>query len=321
MKRTIVTGATGFVGANLARRLLADGHKVHLFVRPQHRTWRIEAIRSAVQVHSVDFADEERLTRLVSEIRPDWIFHLAAYGAYATQTNLQQMIQTNIVGTVNLVETCLRSGFEAFVNTGSSSEYGFKGDAPAENAWLEPNSHYAVTKASATMFCRYTAQSRGVHLPTLRLYSVYGPYEEPTRLLPTVITRGLAGELPSLAHPDIARDYVYVDDVNEAYIRAASHPTQELGAVYNVGTGTQTTLREVVEVAGRMLGVTAEPQWGSMPKRVWDTTVWIADSRKIQDALAWQPRFAFEDGFRAIVEWFRGNPGVHPYDNDRTTSA
>jgi nucleoside-diphosphate-sugar epimerase len=130
-------------------------------------------------MHTGDFADAEGLMRLVGTIRPEWIFHLAAHGAYATQTNLSQMVQTNIVGTINLVEACLRSGFEAFVNTGSSSEYGFKDDAPTETTWLEPNSHYAVTKAAATLFCRYTAQSHDVHLPTLRLYSVYGPYEEP----------------------------------------------------------------------------------------------------------------------------------------------
>ena len=321
MKRAIITGATGFVGANLARRLLADGHDVHLLVRPRHRSWRIAAIRPAVQVHIVDFGDDEGLTRLVGEIRPEWIFHLAAHGAYATQTNLQQMVQTNIVGTMNLVEACLRSGFEAFVNTGSSSEYGFKADAPAENAWLEPNSHYAVTKAAATIFCRYTAQSRGVHLPTLRLYSVYGPYEEPTRLMPMVMTRGLAGELPPLVHPDIARDYVYIDDVTEAYMRAASYPGQEPGAVYNVGTGEQTTLREVVDVARRVLGVAAEPRWGSMPQRVWDTDIWVANSRKIQHDLAWRPRFSFEDGFRAMVEWYLRSPEVHTHYNEGITSV
>lgn len=318
MKRTIVTGATGFVGANLARRLLADGHDVHLLVRPQHRAWRIAAIRAAVQVHTIDFADADGLARLVGAIRPEWVFHLAAHGAYATQTNLPQMVETNIVGTMNLVTACLRNGFEAFVNTGSSSEYGFKDDAPAEDAWLEPNSHYAVTKAAATQFCRYTAQSRDVHLPTLRLYSVYGPYEEPTRLLPTIIMHGLAGELPPLVHPDIARDYVYIDDVTEAYVRAARCPGQERGAVYNVGTGTQTTLREVVDVARRVLGVTAEARWGAMPQRLWDTQTWIANNRKIRDDLAWSPHVPFEDGFRAMVAWFRDNPDMQREYNDGT---
>jgi nucleoside-diphosphate-sugar epimerase len=126
------------------------------------------------------------------------------------------------------------------------------------------------------------------------------------------MTRGLAGELPPLVHPDIARDYVYIDDVSEAYLRAASYPGQERGAVYNVGTGKQTTLREVVDVARRVLGVSAEARWGAMPQRVWDTHTCIANSQKIHDDLAWSPRVSFEDGFR-------DNPNVQRYYNDGTT--
>jgi nucleoside-diphosphate-sugar epimerase len=196
------------------------------------------------------------------------------------------------------------------VNTGSSSEYGFKDHAPSETDWLEPNSHYAVTKASATLFSRYTGQSGRILLPTLRLYSVYGPYEEPDRLLPTVILRGLAGELPPLVQPDVARDYVHVDDVCAAYLSAASGPGREPGAVYNVGTGVQTTLRDVVEVARRLLGIVAQPVWGSLAPRSWDTSVWVADTRKIRSELGWQPRVKFEEGLRRMVEWFTENPSI-----------
>ena len=168
-KRVILTGATGFVGANLARRLLQEEHDLHLLVRPSYNPWRIEGIRSDVQLHEVELTDAAALTAVVGRIKPDWVFHLAVHGAYSSQTNLHQMVQTNIIGTINLVEACLKTGFEAFVNTGSSSEYGYKDHAPSETEWLEPNSHYALTKASATLFCRYTAQSQGIHLSTLRL--------------------------------------------------------------------------------------------------------------------------------------------------------
>src|SRR5258706_6341532 len=98
MKRVILTGATGFVGANLARRLLADGHDLHLLLRPNYRPWRIESIRSQVSVHQVDLCDLPGLRRVVSAIRPEWIFHLAAFGAYPTQTEAASMNQTNVVG-------------------------------------------------------------------------------------------------------------------------------------------------------------------------------------------------------------------------------
>ena len=305
MKRTLVTGATGFVGANLARRLLADGHEVHLVVRPEHATWRIEGLADDVRLHRADLLDREATARAVGRVRPEWVFHLAAHGAYSYETDAERIVRTNVLGTLHLVEACLETGFEALVNTGSSSEYGFKDHPPPENERLEPNSHYAVAKAAATLYCRHTARSRGVHLPTLRLYSVYGPWEEPTRLLPTLIRRGLEGRLPPLVDPSIARDFVYVDDVVEAYLLAAGRPGQEAGAVYNVGTGVQTTIGEVVEVARRLLPIREEPQWGSMPDRRWDTDVWVADNLKIRQVLGWRPGHTFADGLRAMVEWTR----------------
>lgn len=309
-KRVIITGASGFVGANLARRLVHDGHAVHLLVRQGYAPWRVAALADDVRIHEVDLCDPERLGELVLNIHPEWIFHLAAYGAYSSQTDLQQTVQTNVVATINLVNACLLAGFEAFVNTGSSSEYGFKDHAPAEDEWIEPNSYYAVTKASATLFCRYTAQRHGVHIPTLRLYSVYGPYEEPSRLMPTLIVYGLRGALPPLVNPAVARDYVYTEDVNDAFILAATQPNQQPGAVYNVGTGIQTSLSQVVDVARRTLKISAEPQWGSMPDRIWDTNVWVANSRKIREELGWQPRYSFEQGFRAMVAWFTEHPSL-----------
>jgi dolichol-phosphate mannosyltransferase len=273
-----------------------------------------------VRVHEVAFASEAAVFQAVRQIRPDWIFHLAAYGAYPYQTNLAQMVETNIVGTINLVGAGLASGFESFVNTGSSSEYGSKGRAPSEMDLLEPNSHYAVTKASGTLFCRYTAQSRGARLPTLRLYSVYGPYEEPTRLMPTLAIRGLAGELPPLVHPAVVRDFVFVDDVIDAYILAADRSDQELGAVYNVGTSKETTLHEIVDIARRVMHITAEPRWGSMPDRAWDSRVWVSDNRLVCEALDWKPRFGVEMGFRKLLEWFNDNPGLVSFYRDQVSS-
>ncbi len=310
MKRVIVTGGSGFVGANLARRLVHDGHEVHLFVRKGYRPWRIDALRAKARIKETDLSDAETLARHVADIRPDWVFHLAAHGAYPDQTELRRMVDTNIVGTMNLVAACLKTGFQAFINTGSSSEYGFQDHAPSETERLEPNSHYAVTKASATLFCRYTAQRHGVRLPTLRLYSVFGPYEEPTRLIPALIVKGLRGALPPLTNPDTARDYVYIEDVIDAFLLAATQPTREPGAVYNVGTGVQTSLREVVEVARSVMGIAVEPQWGAMADRSWDTSVWVADNRKIQAELGWRPRHPFEQGFRLTADWFRNTRGL-----------
>lgn len=307
MKRVLLTGGTGFVGANLTRRLLREGHEVHLLVHGDYTSWRIAGIASEVQLHQVDLSDADRLSTVVERIRPDWIFHLAAYGAYSSQMNIHKMIQTNITGTVNLVEACLKTGFDSFVNTGSSSEYGFKGYAPSETDWIEPNSNYAITKASATLFCRYIAMSRHTRLVTLRLYSVYGPYEDPTRLIPTLIVRGLQGELPLLVQPNVARDYVFIEDVDDAYMIAVSKDEKEFGAIYNIGTGIETSLLKVVENTRVAMRIAVEPQWGSMPNRSWDTAVWLADNRRAREKLGWHPKYTFEQGLLRTIEWFRGN--------------
>ena len=313
MKRVLITGAAGFVGANLARRMLELGHETHVVIRGDQSLWRLDGVRSDLHLHDLDVTDREGVNGAIASVRPEWIFHLAVHGAYSHQTDPFAITQTNVLGTMNLVEACRRTGFEVFVNTGTSSEYGFKDHAPVEDEAVEPNSYYSLTKCAETMFCRFTARKYGLRIPTLRLYSAYGPWEEPTRLMPTVITRGLAGTLPPLVNPAIARDYVAMDDVLDAYLLAADVETEEKGAVFNVATGVQTTLREVVETARNVLSIRAEPSWGSMPDRAWDTDVWVGDSRKIQSVLGWRPRVSFEEGFRRMVEWFVAHPEVHAH--------
>ncbi len=313
MKKVLLSGATGFVGANLCRRLLKEGHEVHCLVRAGYTAWRIADIRQEIQLHTIDLAQPEALNALVAAIRPDWIFHLATYGAYTWQQDVQKIVQTNFLATVNLVEACLKTGFEVFINTGSSSEYGFKDHAPLENEWVDPNSYYAVTKASATQYCRYSAGRYRVNIPTLRLYSVYGPYEEPGRLIPTLILRGLRGCLPPLVDPATGRDYIYIRDVEDAYLRLASRGSPTGGEVYNLGTGVQTSLAEVVTLARQTLKIPVEPQWGTLPSREWDTIIWHADISKIQAETGWQPGFSFEQGFRATVDWFNQHPEMESY--------
>ncbi len=281
MKRVLITGGTGFVGSNLARRLVLDGHKVHLIVRPEFTSWRIDEIRNDIILHIIDLCNKEGVKKLVLDLHPEWIFHLAAYGAYSRQTEMYDIVLTNFLGTVNLLTACLTCGFEAFVNTGSSSEYGFKNHAPAENEFLEPNSFYAVSKASSTLFCRYTAQQYNVNVPTLRLYSVYGPYEDPRRLIPQMVINGLHGKYPNLVNQDTARDFIFINDVIDVFLAAAMAQTSEYGEVYNVGSGKQTSLKQLVEIFKSLFEINDQPQWGSMNNRSWDTNVWVCDNKKM----------------------------------------
>ncbi|MBI4550160.1 MAG: NAD-dependent epimerase/dehydratase family protein [Candidatus Omnitrophica bacterium] len=311
MKRVVVTGAGGFVGANLARMLLERGHETHLFVRPGASRWRLGDLPAQAEIHEVELADRDETAAAVRRARPEWIFHLAAHGAYSWQANTAEMVRSNIVATVNLAEACHAAGFESFVSAGSSSEYGLKDHAPAEDEAVEPNSFYAVTKVSATLYCRFLAQKFNLPMTTLRLYSVFGPYENPGRLIPNLIVQGLQGHFPQLTHPSSAHDFVYSEDVCEAFLAAAERRGGEAGAVYNVGSGVQTTLGQAVDTVRKVLGIAEEPRWGSMPERAWDARIWVADNRKIRAELGWEPRHNFEEGFKKDAEWFAAHPEFH----------
>jgi nucleoside-diphosphate-sugar epimerase len=310
--RVLVTGGTGFVGANLVHRLVRDGHDVHLLVRPEADFWRIREIQQDLHLHQVNLTDREGVGRAVALSQPEWVFHLAVYGAYSFQTDLTQILQSDILGTANLLEACEQTGFAAFINTGSSSEYGFKHYPPAELEYLEPNSHYAVAKASATLLCSYTSRRLRLPISTLRLYSVYGPYEDARRLIPRLIRYGLEGTYPPLASPEIARDFVYVNDVVDAYLKAIACPSPGLGEVYNIGSGVQTRLNEVVEIVRRLVAIPQAPVWNGMERRIWDTEVWVANSAKAQKTLNWTATYGITDGLLTTIDWMREHINYYP---------
>jgi nucleoside-diphosphate-sugar epimerase len=285
------------VGANLVRRLLADGHDVTAVVRPGSDTWRLD-----VPTVEVDLRDAEAVGEAFRSARPEWVFHLAARGGYSWQADVDEIFASTVNATEAVLEAAVAAGIEALVHAGSSSEYGAKDHAPGEDEPLEPDSPYGIAKAAATLLCYRAALDCGLPAVTLRLYSVYGPWEDPRRFVPTLLTRALRGELPPLVDADTARDFVYVDDVVDAFLRAADAKLPP-GSVFNVGSGMQTTIREAVQAVRRLFGVTAEPEWGSMPARSWDTNVWVADVTRARDELGWTAVTPFDDGLRRTAAW------------------
>lgn len=303
-RRTLITGAGGFVGANLVRRLRSEGVEVHAAVRPGAPPWRLAELEDDVPVHPVDLVDPDAARRLVEDVRPHLLFHLAAHGAYSWQHDLRAMVETNVLATRVLLDACAQVEVERVVHAGSSSEYGGKDGAPSEEAMLEPNSHYAVTKAAATHVCALAAQA-GPPIATLRLYSVYGPWEDPSRLVPTLLRLGLHGELPPLVDPSTPRDFVYVDDVTDAFVRAATVPLLTPHRIYNIGSGRQSTVGDLVALVRSRLGIVAEPQWGAHAPRRWDLQTWIADPRRAREELGWEASTALDRGLESTIRWVR----------------
>jgi dolichol-phosphate mannosyltransferase len=150
---------------------------------------------------------------------------------------------------------------------------------------------------------------RGVHIVTLRLSTAYGLWEEPYRLMPTLAMFGLRRRLPPLTDPRTVRDFVFVDDVCEAFARAACATHLEHGSILNVGSGTPTSLAELVDLARGELAIDEQPRWSTMAPRTWDTKLCVADCTRSHRRLGWRPRRDLAEGFRALVDWLGRDSG------------
>ena len=310
-RRALVTGAAGFVGANLVRTLAQAGHNVTAVSRPGGDDWRLRQLGDAVRLIAADLRDDGNAAALIDAERPEWVFHVAAHGAYSWQRDTMGIMRSNVLATAALADAAADAGCEAFVHAGSSSEYGRKDHAPREDEPAEPNSAYAVAKLAATEYCRHLGASGQLPAVTLRLYSVYGPWEDPRRLMPALIAHGLAGNLPPLAKRETARDYVLADDVSAAFLAAAASADRAAGRIYNIGTGHQTTLEELVALARRQLPIRAEPEWESTASRSWDTDTWVSDPGRAHHDLGWRAQTSLDEGFAGLTEWLVSAQELH----------
>ncbi|MBV9358215.1 MAG: NAD-dependent epimerase/dehydratase family protein, partial [Chloroflexi bacterium] len=305
--RAMVTGAGGFVGANLVRVLLARGDQPEAIVRPGGDIWRLDEVRGELPLIEVDLGDADAFAAAVVERRPEVLFHLAAFGAYSWQQDLDAMLSVNVRATEILLGAAREVGARV-VHAGSSSEYGQRDRAPSELDRLEPNSHYAVTKAAATHLCRLAAATHGQVAVTLRLYSIYGPWEDPRRLMPTLVRAASRGHWPPLVSPDTVRDFVWVGDACDAFIRAATVDFEEPGVMLNIASGAQTSLRALVDTARRVFKVEEPPQWRTMNARPWDTDVWFGDPTEAARTLGWRARTPLDEGLQAMAAWLEERP-------------
>jgi nucleoside-diphosphate-sugar epimerase len=300
----LVTGAAGFIGANAVRALLARGHTVHAVVRPGPDPWRLRGLNGPVTSHRLDLADAEAVHALLRRTRPGAVVHLATYGAYERQTDFRAMVGANVLGTFHLLEAAEAAGVRAFVSAGSSSEYGFKAEPMRETDRLDPNSLYAVAKAAQAHLCGLAARrgTGGMGVATFRVFSAYGPWEEPSRLIPTLLRRARANLPLEMVAPDVARDFVYVDDVTDALLDLPRVAGLR-GEVINLGTGVETTLSEVVAAVLELTGSRSEVAWGAMPPRRWDTDRWVADPLLAARLIGWRAGHGLRQGLAKMAAW------------------
>lgn len=308
----LVLGASGFVGANLMRRLLAVRPDVH-GTASRLPAWRLEDLPSD-RVHVVDLLIDSNVDSLLNRVRPRSVFNCVAFGAYSFETDGQLIYQTNFNFMTRLLDRLRQLSVAMYVHAGSSSEYGDNCDAPTEASGLEPNSHYAVSKAAAAHLVHYYGKHLRLPCANLRLYSVFGPQEDSSRLIPNLVRQGLQKKLPEFVRPDISRDYVYIDDVTAAFIQTALRLREaDYGLSFNIGTGRKTTMAEIAQVSKQVFGVTDEPQF-TMPDRKWDVSDWFANPALAQEKLGWKAEVSLEDGLARTANWMRTLPDMTAYE-------
>ncbi|NGZ07681.1 MAG: NAD-dependent epimerase/dehydratase family protein, partial [Magnetococcales bacterium] len=307
----LILGASGFVGANLFHRIFQIRNDL-FGVATRANPWRLESVPGD-RVIVTDLLVPSHLTSLLDTVQPKTIFDCISYGAYSFEQQYERIHRTNYLLVIRLLEEVRQRKIWRYVHAGSSSEYGDNSAAPDEDAPCRPNSHYAVSKVAAAQAIHYYGQHLGVPCVNLRFYSIFGPLEDAARLLPTVVTKGLQGELPPFVDPEISRDFIYVEDACEACLDAALNlEPGSFGQSFNVGSGRRVTIRDVAELAQKIFHIATPPHF-SMPNRQWDLPEWYANPTRAQAVLRWHARTSFEEGLHHMIAWYRQLPDVASY--------
>ena len=299
----LIIGASGFIGANLFHSLRNVRDDVYALSRNPQKSWRLSGVEPAHLINS-DIIEFDQLQRVFTNLNPQTVFNLSAYGAYARQIDAERIHLTNYMGTVNILKLLMDTGCSAFVQAGTSSEYGLNCEFPDEKSELVPNSDYAVSKVGAAYLIKYYGIVHNLPCVNLRLYSIYGPWEERDRLIPTLISFGLQGKYPKLVNPSISRDFVYVDDCTNALVKAALTACKtNSGASINIASGKKTTLSDVANISKELFKIQQEPMFGNMPNRKWDLADWYGNPQLAIELLGWKSRLAIEDGLKLTTVW------------------
>jgi len=298
----LVTGASGFVGANLFKILIAHRQDVYAGVQ-REKGWRLAEIDDE-HIIAVDLNDSAATKNLVDSLAPKTVFDCVSYGAYYFEDESALIYKTNFQSLVDFVNLLSTYPIAAYVHAGSSSEYGSNCAAPREMDHCIPNSHYAVSKVAAATYLQHMGKDREFPAINLRLYSVYGPLEDSSRLIPNLLRHALVGKLPPFVDPNTSRDFVYVDDVCAAFIMAATKMQPEIyGESFNIGSGIKTTIADLAEITRTAFDITEEPQYGKMEGRAWDLAEWYSNPEKAKTLLGWQPAYNLNAGLKASADW------------------
>lgn len=320
----LIIGAGGFIGSKFLFALLRRRKDVFGVIKNGDINWRLSYFPNLENIKdhllSCDITEFEEMKSVIQKINPGSVFNLSAYGGYENQSEALKIHQVNYLGVVNLLSTLEKSECEAFVQAGSSSEYGINCSGPKENGPLMPNSDYSVSKGATSLLISYYGKIKSFPCVNLRLYSIYGPWEDRKRLIPNLIRHGLNHSFPDFADKNTSRDFVYVDDCLRALILAAIHARSNAGLSFNIGTGDKKTLEEVAHVSKSIFNISQEPHFNSMRSRKWDLSNWYSDSSFAFEKLGWKSKVSIAEGLSLAKDWEIAAKELNLFETSKTTT-
>ena len=293
------------MGSALCRALAAAGARVEGTLRPGGSRWRVPSLPPGMRLHEVDLTRGDAVRRLMDAARPELVFCAAAHNAYAYEAPLAELVGREILPVASLLDAAAARPLARFVLLGTSLEYGPSAAPHREDDPLRPATVRGALKAGAGLLALERARSGAVPLVHLRLFHVYGPWEPLHRLVPRAIRAALSGETLPLVRPGIRRDLVFVEDVADACLAAATAPGM-VGEVINVGGGRERTVEEIVTAVGEALGLPVRVEPGAFPPRPADCEHWQAEPAKARRLLGWEPRTPLAEGVLKTAAWMRG---------------
>lgn len=293
MTRIVITGVAGFIGSNLADRLVRDGYTV-VGIDDLSAGVR-EQVPAAVEFHQLDIRNPE----LIQLLRPDdVIFHFAAKNCISDcQLDPVATTSINVLGTVQVFDAAVRAKARKVIYAESSAVYEGATQLPTPETALAPESFYAISKLAGMHFADAFARYHRLATTALRYFCVYGPRQDYRRSIPPVmsafIIKLLKGERPVIYGSGTKRrDFVYVDDVNDFHVQCLTDD-RTTGRVFNLGSGTNYSVRDIFDTVRTMLGSPLEPEYrGDLPGEAQETLADITAAR----SLGWAPQTSLESG-------------------------
>lgn len=301
MSRILITGASGFVGAAVADLAARRGHQVTALVRNPAAP-RVVALADRCAIALADLADADAVRGAMAEARPDIIIHSAWEGvggpARASDAQLD-----NIRTTVALLDAGVAAGVGRFIGIGSQAEYGRHDRRIDESAATEPFLLYGAAKLSACHLTRQRAGDAGIGFAWLRLFSPYGPGDNPNWLIPSVAAQILAGQAPKTSAGTQKWDYLHISDTAEGILAAAL--TDSAQGVFNLSSGRAVAVRAIVEHIRDLACPGLPLTFGEIPFGPNQIMHLEGDSSRLTAATGWAPRIALEDGLVTVVDGLR----------------